>query len=456
MRFRNREEAAALLAERLTQYQGDHPLVLGIPRGGMPMARVIAQRLGAELDVMLVHKLRAPFQPELAVGAIDEAGRVYLTPFASDLAIAERDLDAEKHEQLAILKRRRERYTAAHPRVSLAGRTVILVDDGLATGATAIAAVRAARADRAGRIVVAVGVAPVATVSRLRAEADDVVCLHAPADFGAVGAFFTDFSEVTDDEVVRLLAESRADAAASVARAVQVPVGRDRLAADLSVPGRPRGLVIFAHGSGSGRHSPRNQAVAQALQSRGLATLLADLLTTTEEAKDRVTASLRFDIELLGRRVVALVDWVRQDPRLRPLRLGLFGASTGAAAALVAAAARPDDVAAVVSRGGRPDLAGNALAEVRAPTLLLVGSLDTEVIDLNQWAKARMSGPVSLSIVPGASHLFEEPGTLEEVASKAGAWFVTHLGQPSTTTTADLDEDGTRRARKDSKLRPPA
>jgi dienelactone hydrolase len=220
--------------------------------------------------------------------------------------------------------------------------------------------------------------------------------------------------------------------------AVQVPVGQERLAADLSVPESPRGIVIFAHGSGSGRHSPRNQAVAQALQRRGLATLLADLLTMEEETVDRVTASLRFNIDLLGRRAVALVDWVHQDPILRPLRIGLFGASTGAAAALVAAAARPREVAAVVSRGGRSDLAGVALPQVTAPTLLLVGGLDTEVIDLNQWAKIRLHGPVSLSIVPGATHLFEEPGALEEVASQAGAWFVTHLDHASDTTEVGL------------------
>jgi predicted phosphoribosyltransferase len=210
MRFRNREEARSLLTERLAQYRGQHPLVLGIPRGGVPLAALVAQRLDGDLDVMLVHKLRAPFQPELAVGSIDESGRVYLAPFAEDLAIDERALDVEKRAQLATLRQRRQRYTAARAPLDIAGRTVILVDDGLATGSTAIAAVRSARAQRAGRIVVAVGVAPPATLSRLRSEADEVVCLYAPPAFGAVGEFFADFSEVTDDDVISLLAASAA------------------------------------------------------------------------------------------------------------------------------------------------------------------------------------------------------------------------------------------------------
>jgi predicted phosphoribosyltransferase len=176
------------------------------------MAALVAQRLDGDLDVMLVHKLRAPFQPELAVGSIDESGRVYLAPFAEDLAIDERALDVEKRAQLATLRQRRQRYTAARAPLDVAGRTVILVDDGLATGSTAIAAVRSARAQRAGRIVVAVGVAPPATLSRLRSEADEVVCLHAPPAFGAVGEFFADFSEVTDDDVISLLATSVASA----------------------------------------------------------------------------------------------------------------------------------------------------------------------------------------------------------------------------------------------------
>jgi dienelactone hydrolase len=212
------------------------------------------------------------------------------------------------------------------------------------------------------------------------------------------------------------------------ATAVEIPVGRELVAADLALPEHATGLVIFAHGSGSGRHSPRNQAVAHELQRRGLGTLLADLLTPAEEDVDRVTGHLRFDIDFLAGRLVRLVDWARARPDLGARRFGLFGASTGAAATLVAAAIRPHDIVTVVSRGGRPDLAGAALPQVIAPTLLLVGSLDTEVLELNQWAKHRMHGLVTLEIIHGASHLFEEPGTLDQVASRAGDWFVRYLG----------------------------
>jgi dienelactone hydrolase len=208
---------------------------------------------------------------------------------------------------------------------------------------------------------------------------------------------------------------------------VRIAAGRDVLDADLSLPTSPQGLVIFAHGSGSGRHSPRNQFVARVLNTDGLATLLADLLTPAEETADRVSGHLRFNIPLLGQRLVVLIEWARQQPALRELPIALFGASTGAAAALVAAAARPGEIAAVVSRGGRPDLAGAALPHVTAPTLLIVGGADSEVIELNRWAKVRMRCPTSLEIVPGATHLFEEPGALEQVAKLAAGWFAQHL-----------------------------
>jgi putative phosphoribosyl transferase len=207
----------------------------------------------------------------------------------------------------------------------------------------------------------------------------------------------------------------------------QVPAGSATLAGDLALPPGARGVVLFAHGTGSGRHSPRNRYVAGELERAGMATLLLDLLTAEEEVADRATGELRFDIGLLATRLAAAMDWLGGDPRTRDLRVGLFGASTGAAAALVCAAERPRDVAAVVSRGGRPDLAEAALERVRAPTLLVVGGLDRTVLALNRAAAGRLAAECRLEVVPGATHLFEEPGTLERVASLATAWFLRWL-----------------------------
>jgi dienelactone hydrolase len=212
-----------------------------------------------------------------------------------------------------------------------------------------------------------------------------------------------------------------------VEESLQIPIPGVVLDADVVVPEQARGVVLFAHGSGSSRHSPRNRYVAAELQAAGLATVLADLLTPAEEAQDAWTGELRFNIGLLATRMAALTDWAVADERTAGLGVGLFGASTGAAAALVAAAVRPDVVQAVVSRGGRPDLAGEYLGRVRLPTLLIVGGEDTAVIELNREAMSRLAGETRLEIVPGASHLFEEPGTLEQVAHLARDWFVLHL-----------------------------
>jgi dienelactone hydrolase len=212
-------------------------------------------------------------------------------------------------------------------------------------------------------------------------------------------------------------------------RAVRIPADGVSLDGDLLVPGPAAGLVLFAHGSGSSRHSPRNRLVAGALHEAGLATLLFDLLTPDEEAMDVRTAHLRFNIDLLARRLIAATDWVGQAPDLRTLSIGYFGASTGAAAALIAAAERPDMVRAVVSRGGRPDLAGPGLPRVQAATLLIVGGADLPVLDLNRQALAALRPEARLEIVPGASHLFEEPGALDRVAELAAGWFRQHLAE---------------------------
>lgn len=208
----------------------------------------------------------------------------------------------------------------------------------------------------------------------------------------------------------------------------QVQVGTTmRLAGDIHIPEDAQGLVLFAHGSGSSRLSPRNQFVAKVFQQMGLATLLFDLLTEHEEELDRQNASLRFDINLLSARVVEAIDWLASNEATRMFKIGCFGASTGAAAALVAAAARPQNVGAVVSRGGRPDLASVSFEHVQAPTLLIVGSLDTQVLTLNRQALAQLHCEKRLEIVPGATHLFEESGTLEQVAQLAGHWFTRNL-----------------------------
>jgi len=210
---------------------------------------------------------------------------------------------------------------------------------------------------------------------------------------------------------------------------VSIPADALSLEGDLDVPPGAIGVVAFAHGSGSSRHSPRNRQVAASLQAAGLATLLFDLLDAGEEAEDMRTARLRFDIALLGRRLIAAVDWLAGESDTASLPVGCFGASTGAAAALIAAAERPQRVAAVVSRGGRPDLAGEELANVKAPTLLIVGGADTEVIELNRRAQQQLRCENRLEIVEGASHLFEEPGALERAAELASGWFARWLGR---------------------------
>ncbi|WP_406657224.1 dienelactone hydrolase family protein [Methanolobus sp. ZRKC2] len=208
---------------------------------------------------------------------------------------------------------------------------------------------------------------------------------------------------------------------------IKIPLDSIHLEGNLEIPEGARGIVIFAHGSGSSRFSPRNRFVADYLQEQGFATLLFDLLTREEEEIDRLTAELRFNIEMLAERLVAATDWIIENPATSHLKVGFFGASTGAAAALVATSERPQHTRAVVSRGGRPDLADKVLADVKTPTLLIVGSMDSAVIGMNKWALERLKAEKEMKLVPGATHLFEEPGTLEEAARMAGEWFRKYL-----------------------------
>ncbi|MER8117163.1 phosphoribosyltransferase family protein [Streptomyces sp. NPDC094031] len=424
MRFADRLEAGRGLGTRLLRLRGPDVVVLGLPRGGVPVAAEVAEALDAPLDVCLVRKLGVPYQPELAMGAIGEDGvRVLNDDVLRGTGVSDDELARVEERERRVLAERAARYRGECPAIPLAGRTALVVDDGVATGSTARVACRVARARGAARVVLAVPVAPRDFTRRLGGDADDVVCLLTPWDFAAVGQFYDDFTQTEDAEVTACLrrARRRRTRAGGTEREVSVPAGDVRLGGSLTVPEGATGVVAFAHGSGSGRHSPRNRHVAEGLHRAGLGTMLFDLLTDAE-ASDRDNV---FDIPLLAGRLLAATHWLRAEPSARGLALGYFGASTGAAAALWAAVeGRP---AAVVSRGGRPDLAGPRLTEVTAPTLLIVGGADPLVLDLNRDARSRLRCENRLETVPGATHLFEEPGTLERVTELARDWFTDHL-----------------------------
>ncbi len=432
--FTNRVEAGRRLAQRLAHLRGEDVVVLGLPRGGVPVAFEVAEELAAPLDVIMVRKLGTPYQPELAMGAIGEDGTRVLNPdVLRVIGIDDGTLAQVENAEREELQRRAERLRGDRPRVPLQGRTAVVVDDGIATGATAAVACRVARAQGAARVVLGVPVASPSALVGLAHVADEVVGVETPEALGSIGEFYENFSQTSDAEVTALLdrAAARSPSAATGNPGgrdadVVVPAGPVRLDGQLTVPADPIGMVVFAHGSGSSRHSPRNQYVASVLHEARLGTLLFDLLTPGEEADRRNV----FDIALLADRLGFAIDWVRTELDGARLPIGLFGASTGAAAALCAAAQPGADIAAVVSRGGRPDLAGEDLRDVRAPTLLVVGGSDEAVLELNRAARAELRGPSELAVVPGATHLFEEPGTLDAAAALARDWFRQYLRVP--------------------------
>ncbi|HVB45922.1 MAG TPA: phosphoribosyltransferase family protein [Streptosporangiaceae bacterium] len=445
MRFTDRTDAGRRLAEQLEYLRDSDVVVLGLPRGGVPVAFEVAQALSAPLDVLVVRKLGVPFQPELAMGAIGEGGvRVLNEDVIRRAGITDQEIAVVEERERADLDRQAQQFRAGRAGLDLAGRTVVVVDDGIATGSTASAACQVARQQGAAWVILAVPVGAPDSVAELRSDYDEVVCLEAPASFAAVGTWYQDFSHVPDTEVSELLQRAAKPRPATSNHAatqdpqassgssgrdehVEVQAGALMLAGHLSIPAGAPGTVLFVHGSGSSRHSPRNRFVAEQFNEAGLGTLLFDLLTSAEEL-DRANV---FDVETLASRLTAVTSWLRGQPGGVHTAIGYFGASTGAAAALWSAAAPDAHIDAVVSRGGRPDLAEARLSAVRAPTLLIVGERDEIVLDLNREAQRELRCENRLAIVPGATHLFEEPGALQTVTRLAREWFAKHFGAPA-------------------------
>lgn len=422
MLFKDRIDAGRTLAMHVKHLSDANLVVLGLPRGGVPVAYEVAKELGAPLDVIVVRKLGLPWHPELAMGAIGEGGVRVINDEVMRLAhVGEHDFGVIEARERAEVEARAIKFRAGRFPIPLAGRIALIVDDGIATGATALAACKVARAMGASRIIFAAPVGAADTVRKLASVADEVICPEIPHNLNSVGEWYEEFYATTDEEVIEILNRNLVEI-----EEIEIPIDGVLLKGDLTLPQGAKAIVVFAHGSGSSRHSSRNQEVARALNKAGLATLLFDLLLEGEES-DRSNV---FDIELLANRLLAATTWIRSKNELSNLPIAYFGASTGAAAAICAAARSNIDIFAIVSRGGRVDLAEKWLGQVSAPTLLIVGDRDDYVVELNKQAQFQLTCENKLALVKGASHLFEEEGALEYVSELARNWFLTKLPPP--------------------------
>lgn len=343
--------------------------------------------------------------------------------------VTEAELNCVERAERAELGRRVRRFRGGRAREPIRGRVALIVDDGVATGATARAACQVARAEGAARVVLAVPVGAPDSVAALESVADKVVCLEAPAWFSAVGQWYDHFPQVRDEEVLALLQPEPHPVAAGTDdppvqdERVEVFAGPTPLIGRIVLPEEPGGLVIQAYSSASGRYSPRHRRIADVFVAAGLGTLMIDLLTRVEEADRRMV----FDADLLAGRLAAVTSWLRAQPGCEDLPVGYHGTGPGAEAVLLAAADPDSRIAAVVSHGGRPDRIADRLGRVHAPTLLIVGAADYTGIDLGWRARSHLACVNELALVPATGTLFEEPGTLDKAACLARDWFLTHL-----------------------------
>ncbi|MGC8510024.1 MAG: phosphoribosyltransferase family protein [Acidimicrobiales bacterium] len=423
--FVDQVDAGRQLAARLASWRGRDVVVAALPRGGVPVAYEVALSLGAPLEILVVRKIGVPHQPEVAMGALGEDGVVLVHHDVVRAAGVDRERfdDVERRER-DELARRVELYRGSRPPADLRGRTVLLVDDGVATGATARVAARVARARGAIAVVLVTPVVAADAVASLREDIDEVIAVIVARGPFAVGQWYQRFDQTTDEEVLddlgraaRRFARPRDDEPwTGPTEVVDIVTSTARLEGHLSVPDAARTVVLVAH---TGAHEAlRDLQVTESLNRRGHATLLLDLLVG-DEARDRTAV----DAELLARRLVEATTWVGHRVG-DDVALGYLGAGVGAAAALRAAAGVPPPVAAVVSLGGRVDLAGDhALERLRVPTLLIVGGDDPFAVTLTSAVRRRLTCENRVVIVPGATHLFSEPGAMEQAAELAGDWF---------------------------------
>ncbi len=417
--FQDRDDAGRRLGRLLEKRGLERPLVLGIPRGGVPVAAQVARAVHGELGVVVARKIGAPSQPELAIGAVTADGVAWINePLAADAGAGKDYLDREIAAQAAEA-RRREAVFNSHRRGSVAGRPVIIVDDGIATGATALAAARSMRAAGAKPLIVAVPVGPPHTLGLLRQEADEVITLHEERDFWAIGQFYVDFHPMDDAEVLDVLAGFRA-----APGTVEARIRRDgvELAARLRLPGQVAPVVVFVHGLGSSKESPRNVVIAERLVDAGFAALLFDLSGHGESTPDP-----REGLDAYVDDLAAAFAWLKDQPGVDSGRIAIAGSSLGAVVALRAVQSGRVKPAALVLRA--PPADPDDFRGLAVPALLLVGSHDP-LLEQAREAGA-LTTSVRLQVVPGAGHLFEEPGTLEAATEATVSWLRGQLAAPA-------------------------
>ncbi len=421
--FTDRSEAGRRLAERVRPHAVDDPLVLALPRGGVPVGAELARRLDAEFDVLVVRKIGLPGRPELGVGAIAEDGRVLFDDLAlARMRVPRQALSGTVDAERAELDRRRRVYRGERPPPRIAGRDCVVVDDGVATGGTARAALRMVRQAGPAQLVLAVPVASREAIAMLGEEADAVVVLGVPDNFRAVGEWYRDFDLLSDGHVTAIMSEvGRSHSRPGTARGVRVRAGDVYLDGDLTLPAVLRGAAVLAFGEARG--DPRWRAIASVLQRSGYATLMLDLLVGDERSSVGGGAAT----EVLGERLSSAVTWLRRATDAASEPVGVLGSGAAAPAALVTAARRPGDVAGVVVHGGRIDLAEPALPEVRAPVLVLLESRDSFVRELGEWARGRMGGPTDLKVMSGAEELLRGAKEWRRVAVETQDWFDRYL-----------------------------